>query len=501
MDDNTVKFTLCAPDVAFPSKAAFSAFGIHSAKQLKETAGTSELLDNPIGTGPYMLEKWNKGDSIIMKANPNYWGEKPKADQLVFRWSKEGAQRLLELQAGTVDGIDNPSPDDFAKIEADTTLKLYPREALNIFYLGMSNTVPPFDNEKVRQAVAMGVDRQRIVDNFYPAGSVVASHFTPCAIPGGCEGEEWYKFDPTAAKALLAEAGFPNGFDTELSYRDVVRSYLPQPGLVAQDIQAQLKENLGINVKINVMESGAFLDTAKTGALPLHLLGWGADYPDQTNFLDYHFGKTASQQFGAGFEDIQALLDKAAKLSDQGERNKLYAEANALIKQHVPMVPVAHGGSGTAFKADVTGAHASPLGERDFLRHGAGRSQAVRLDAERRAAQPLLRRRRRRRVAARMRADQRGAAGLQGRRDCGRAVTGREVHRQRRPDRVDLQPAPGRQVQRWQRLDCQGRGRELCSPVGCREPAAQGAHQRLHLLQLAVRGLPERTAGTIRVNG
>ena len=297
---------------------------------------------------------------------------------MVFRWSKEGAARLLELQAGTVDGIDNPSPDDFAKIEGDTTLKLYPREAMNIFYLGMSNTQPPFDKEEVRQAVAMGIDRQRIVDNFYPKGSVVASHFTPCSIPGGCEGEEWYKFDPKAAKELLAKAGFPDGFETTLSYRDVVRGYLPQPGLVAQDLQAQLKENLGITVKINVMESGAFLDTAKTGVLPLHLLGWGADYPDQTNFLDYHFGKTASKQFGAGFPDIWELLDKAAKLSDQGERNKLYAEANALVKKHVPMVPVAHGGSATAYKADVTGAHSSPLGNETFaVADPAGRNQFV----------------------------------------------------------------------------------------------------------------------------
>jgi peptide/nickel transport system substrate-binding protein len=366
VDDSTVKFTLCAPDVAFPSKAAFSAFAIHSAAQLKETAGTSALLDNPLGTGPYMLDKWNKGDSIIMKANPNYWGEKAKTDQLVFRWSKEGAQRLLELQAGTVDGIDNPSPDDFAKIEADKALKLYPREALNVFYLGMSNLVTPFDNEKVRQAIAMGVDRQRIVDNFYPAGSVVASHFTPCAIPGGCEGEEWYKFDPTAAKKLLAEAGFPDGFETTLKFRDVVRGYLPQPSLVAQDIQAQLKENLGITVKIEVMESGAFLDENKTGVQPLFLLGWGADYPDQTNFLDYHFGKGASKEFGTGFTDIQDTLDKAAKLADPAERNKLYGEANTLIKQHVPMIPVAHGGSGTAYKADVAGAHSSPLGNENF---------------------------------------------------------------------------------------------------------------------------------------
>ena len=95
-----------------------------------------------------------------------------------------------------MDGIDNPSPDDFATIEADTTLKLFPREALNIFYLGMNNTFTPFDDEKVRQAIAMGIDRQRIVDNFYPAGSMWLRHFTPCAIPNGCVGDEWYEFDP-----------------------------------------------------------------------------------------------------------------------------------------------------------------------------------------------------------------------------------------------------------------------------------------------------------------
>ena len=145
------------------------------------------------------------------------------------------------------------------------TLKLYPRSALNVFYLGFNNTMKPFDNEKVRQAIAMGIDRQRIVDNFYPKGSSVADYFTPCDILGGCEGDAWYKFDPAAAKKLLADAGFPNGFDVELSYRDVVRGYLPQPGLVAQDIQAQLKENLGINVKLNVMESTAFIDAANKG--------------------------------------------------------------------------------------------------------------------------------------------------------------------------------------------------------------------------------------------
>lgn len=368
IDSHTVKFTLCYPDVAFLSKIAFTAFQIHPSEQMEKEKGSGALLDKPIGTGPYMVAEWKRGESLTFKAFDGYWGEKAKTPNLVFRWSSESAQRTLELQAGTVDGIDNPGPEDFAIIEKDKNLTLYPREGLNIFYLGMNSAFPPFDNEKVRQAIAMGIDRERIVKNFYPkVGSEVASHFTPCSIPGGCAGPEWYKFDPEAAKKLLAEAGYPNGFETELTFRDVVRGYLPEPKVVAQDIQAQLKENLNITVKIVVMESGAFLDAADSGKLQgLHMLGWGADYPDQTNFLDYHFGAGASPQFGPGFPDIHAVLKEAGQLSDVDARIKLYAKANELIKQHVPMVPIAHGGSATAFKAAVKGAHSSPLSNEYF---------------------------------------------------------------------------------------------------------------------------------------
>ena len=148
------------------------------------------------------------------EGEPRLLGREGQDRQLVFRWSTEGAQRLLELQSGTVDGIDNPIARRLRQDRGDTDLKLYPREALNVFYLGMNNTMTPFDNEKVRQAIAMGIDRQRSWttstrrDRSWP-------HFTPCAIPGGCEGDEWYKFDPTAAKKLLADAGFPDGFEID----------------------------------------------------------------------------------------------------------------------------------------------------------------------------------------------------------------------------------------------------------------------------------------------
>lgn len=366
VDELTVRFSLCKPDPAFPSKAAFSSFAIQPQEWIEKTGGSGQLLEKPIGTGPYMLDTWNRGDSIVFKRFDGYWGEKANTATLVFRWAAEGAARKLELESGTVDGIDNPSPDDFAAIAANSDLQLIERPALNVFYFAMTNTFKPFDDVRVRQAVAMGIDRQRIVDNFYPAGSEVASHFTPCSIPNGCVGDAWYAFDPAKGKALLAEAGYPDGFETKIYYRDVVRGYLPEPGTVAQDLQAQLLENLGIKADVVVMESGAFIDESTSGRLDgFYLLGWGADYPHITNFLDFHFG-SANPQFGKPFEQIYVPLEKAAQIADPKAAEALYIEANNAIRELVPMLPIAHGGSGTAYRADVVGAHASPLGNEYF---------------------------------------------------------------------------------------------------------------------------------------
>src|SRR5690606_26098834 len=189
IDEHTVEFEMCAPDPAFLSKIAFTPFAIYPQEYLESTGGSGELLERPIGTGPYMLETWNRGDSIIFTRNPNYWGEPAIAETLVFRWSSEAAARLLELQSGTVHGIDNPGPDDFETIANDPNRQLREGEALSVVYVGMTSTFGPFNDVNVRRAVAMGIDRQRIVDDCYPPGSTVATHFTPCAIADACVGE------------------------------------------------------------------------------------------------------------------------------------------------------------------------------------------------------------------------------------------------------------------------------------------------------------------------
>ncbi len=235
---------------------------------------------------------------------------------------------------------------------------------MNTFYIGFNNTIAPFDDPKVRQALAYGIDRQRIVEDYYPAGSSVATSFVPDSFAFGVSPEiAWYEYDPEKAKALLAEAGKEN-LEITISYRDVVRGYLPTPGKVAQEIQAQLQE-IGVNVKIEVKESGAFLDSVTAGTEPFYLLGWGADYPDATNFLDYHFGPQ-NQQFGTPNDEIVAALKDGATTSDADARKAAYDKVNQLLKDTVPMIPVAHGASALAYRADVEGAHANPVSAVEF---------------------------------------------------------------------------------------------------------------------------------------
>lgn len=367
VDQYTVEFTLCQSDPAFLSKAAFTPFGIQPSEYLAAEAGTGMLLEAPIGTGPYMVTAWNRGESVVYERFDGYYGDAPAAQTVILRWNQEGAARLLELQSGNVDMITAISPDDFSTVADDPNLVLLPNPSPNILYVGFTNTFAPFDNADVRTAIAMGLDRQRITDNYYPEGSEVASHFTPCSIPNGCAGESWYDFDLAAANAMLDAAGFPAGddgirFTTAIYYRDVFRSYLPEPGLVAVEIQTQLRDNLGIEAEVIVMESGEFIELSTGGSLEgIHLLGWGADYPHVTNFLDFHFN-ALNPQFGDAHASIFDNLAAAASISSVAEAASYYEAANNAIKELVPMIPIVHGASADAALATLEGAYVPPFG-------------------------------------------------------------------------------------------------------------------------------------------
>ncbi len=372
VDLRTVEFQLCAPDVAFPTRLASAAFAVNDTAWLEshidpDRGGEQEIVHEVNGTGPYRLDSWSRGSEITMVRNETYWSEPARTERLIVRWRNDAAGRLSDLQRGSVDGIDDVGPDDVATVERDAALQAVPRAGLNVFYVGFNNTYAPFDDPLVRQAIAMGIDRDRIVQTLYPPGSEVASHFAPCAIYYGCAGGPWYQFDPSRARQLLAQAGFPDGFGTTIQYRDVARPYLLDPTAVALELQAQLAANLGIRAELVVLPEETFLATIDEGRSDgIHLLGRSSSIPEISDLLDPHFGAGATREFGTPIDALAAALAAGTSTNDAPTRTAAYREATSAIRANVPMIPVAHAGSMTAYRSDVAGAQSSPVRQERF---------------------------------------------------------------------------------------------------------------------------------------
>ncbi len=366
-DAATVIFELCRPDVAFLSKIASPAFAIDDAGWLRSridpsTSGTQSIVSEVNGTGPYRLEHWERGSEISLTRNDGYWGAPARNERVIVRWRPGSADRLAELEDAKVDGIDDLDASGVGSIADDVSLRLEARAGLNVFYLGFNTSFAPFDNERVRRAIAMGVDRARIVERFYPPGSEVATHYTPCSIPHGCAGSPWYEFDPIQGKELLAAAGYQDGFDTKIQFRASARSYLPDPTGIANELKAQLLENLGIRAELEIEPEDTYLTDVDAGKLDgIHLLGQVGGTPDVSAFLDPRFGPGASNEFGKKFSDIGKALTTGGSTADIAAREAAYVKANNAIRTHVPMIPVARTGSNAAYRADVEGAGVSPL--------------------------------------------------------------------------------------------------------------------------------------------
>ena len=371
-DASTVTFELCAPDVAFLTKIASPAFAINDAGWLRTHVSSTGSGDQPIvgqlnGTGPYRLESWDRGTEVSLARNDAYWGTPAKNERLIVRWGGDSGQRVSELQNGTVDGIDGIDPAGAATVAGDVTLQAEPRAGRDVVYLGFATADPPLGNEKVRQAIAGGLDRSSIVADDFPPGAEVATHYTPCEVPHGCAGGDWTAYDPTQARELLTAAGLPDGFTTTIYYSATPTPSMPDPGRVAAEIQTELLANLGIRAKLVLMPDAAFHRAVDDGTLDgLHLLDRGGAYPDASAYLDPRFGSGAGPEFGTPYPDIDKALAAGRASANPAKRETAYGKANDLIRQHVPMIPIGRALPPTAYSADVDGAQSSPVGLEHF---------------------------------------------------------------------------------------------------------------------------------------
>lgn len=363
VDELTVKITLCASDPAFLAKIAVPAFQILDKDYLDKTGGdAAKINEAPVGTGPYILKEWVRGDHLTFVPNPNYWGPAPKNKEFILKWNKEAAARLLDLQSGNISGMDNVGTDDYAAVEADANLVLYPRKFNNFLYLATNNLIPPYDDVRVRKAFAMAIDRQRIVDNYYPKGASAATQFIPPGVkPGFTDGFEAFKYDPVAAKALLTEAGFDFDKEYVLSYAERTRPYFPQPTKIAQEVQAQLAE-IGVKIKLELMEWAAYLPATRNGEKGLFFLGWSEDFPDATNWYDV-FLTGSSKSFGNPFPEIVEQIKIGASNADPVVRQAAYDKVNKLYSELVPVIVLTNGATSLAFNKDIKNVVVGPYNE------------------------------------------------------------------------------------------------------------------------------------------
>jgi peptide/nickel transport system substrate-binding protein len=371
----TAVITLTRPSASLLGALVQQAFSIASPQALEQynaDAGTVDEetgfrptgtfgTEHPIGTGPFEFVSWTREDRLVLKRFEDYWGEKAKLDQLIIRPIADNAARLQALQNDEIQGYDLVEPQDIPTIEGDENLKTAERPAFNVAYVGINQAKPPMNNLKVRQAIAHGLDRQAVVDNFYGGRGVVAEQMMPPEVEGYADEVTQYDFNPERAQELLREAGLTPPVEIEFWYpSDVSRPYMPNPKNNFEAFAASLNRSGFRVVPKTAPWDPDYLGRVDEGnAGHLHLIGWTGDFADADNFIGTFF-QNFSPQFGFRDPTLFKLLDDAEKEADRETRIEMYKEANQHIMEQLPAIPYAHTEPALAFRRDVEGFVPSP---------------------------------------------------------------------------------------------------------------------------------------------
>jgi peptide/nickel transport system substrate-binding protein len=371
VDESTVEFKLTEKIAPFISYLAIPMFGIASPDAIKKYG--EKFGENPVGTGPFQFDSWTKNDKVVLKKNENYHVDgQPYLDEIIFRVIPDNSARLTALQSGEVDLIDGMNPDDADVIKGNDQFTVIERPSFNTGFMVFNTQMKPFDNVKVRQAINMAINKQELVDAFYSGYAEVAKNPFPSSLWGYNDEIEDYSYDVEAAKKLLAEAGYPNGFKTELWAMSNTRPYMPQPLKVAEAIQANLKE-IGIDAEIKTYEWATYLEKTGNGEHPMGLYGWTGVMADPDNFLYPNLSSTnvekpASNRAFYVNEEFTSLLEQAQVTFEQEERIKLYQKAQEIFHEDAPWVTIAHTTPPIGMASYVEGFNPHPMEQDNFAK-------------------------------------------------------------------------------------------------------------------------------------
>ena len=355
---------LSLPSFAIQSPAALEEFSADEVGGTAEAPVLSEYAQgHPVGTGPFKFDAWAPGESVTLSAYADYWGEQGQVQEIIFQNIGDTTARRQALESGSIDGYDLVAPADIGALE-EAGFNLVNRDPFNILYLAMNQAVPALADVRVRQAIAHAIDKEQLVTQVLPEGTEVAREFMPPAVIGWNEDVTTYDYDPEAAQALLAEAGYSESNPLTLQFNypvNVSRPYMPNPEQIYTNLASQLEAVGIVLTPVGEDWNPTYLDRIQGGQdHGVHLLGWTGDYNDPDNFVGTFFA-TAGNEWGFTNEELTASLTEARGLATEEEQEAAYLAVNEQIMEFLPGLPLAHPVPTLAFAERVTSYPASPV--------------------------------------------------------------------------------------------------------------------------------------------
>jgi peptide/nickel transport system substrate-binding protein/oligopeptide transport system substrate-binding protein len=307
----------------------------------------------PVGSGQWRLVEWERGDYLLLDPNPHHPNRPEGITAIRFRIIPEAFTQVAEFESGSLDILSVPLAElDRFRTEERYRDVLQERAELRVYYIGLNNSRPPFDNPSVRRALNLAVDVDRMTDVLTSGTAIRSSGAIPPAL-SAFAARDPYPYDPRAARELLASQGYPEGFEMEIWLRDS-----PEGNRMLEAVQGYLAE-VGVKARLVRREWSAFKEAVSAGRVDAFFLDWVADYPDAENFI---FPLFHSENAGGGgnrsfFKDpeIDRLIEEAGRTIDQHEVGEMYARIDGDIHDKAPWIYLYHPVAFQAVSPDVTG--------------------------------------------------------------------------------------------------------------------------------------------------
>ena len=363
-DDQTIVVTL--NEIKATDEMIFAMFSSAvTSKAHYDKVGSQGFSQGPVGTGPYMFKEWHEGEYLLLEKNPYYrFADQVKTDEIKFVVVPDDSVRIMQLQAEEVDIMTFVPYNRMDELNALDGIKAYVAQGTGASYLVFNHTIETTKDVRVRKALTMALNKEEIVQNVTYGHATVATSFLPPGVPYSIADTITVpQYDPDAAKALLADAGYPNGFGITITINAGNTAYEQ----MATILKGQWSK-IGVDLNIVPLETGTLRPLRNNLELDLHFTGWTSDIPDPSQHVGYYCIAEASHNANTGWEDaeVEAMAKQAAVELDKGKRADLYKQIQQLYADACPVVPIYYEGYPVAMKESVTGFVQIPLGNYRF---------------------------------------------------------------------------------------------------------------------------------------